>query len=306
MLLCKESTKALGQHHKSIVKEAVDRLEEKMAIGQSRRQAKQALRATGAHVWTHSTELIHSFKTRSVYQGHVVRFVKWARSTHQIQNLTQLDTRSDELSSIYLRQHIDEGKSPYTLQAERSALRLFFGNRALAQDALIPRRARANITRSRGPKGHDRHFQAANWQPLLKFLQATGLRRNEARNLRVCDIIASDPDFEHRPTVRVVNGKGGKPRTVPVLVGHEQNVLCMKDGHEPDERVFLSIPKHLDVHSYRREYAQALYLSYAPGWTLPPSEGRLRSSDYHTEAVQAVSRALGHNRKDVVIRHYIR
>src|SRR6266571_2585591 len=104
MLLCKESTKALGQHHKSIVKEA--------------------------------------------------------RSTHQIQNLTQLDTRSDELSSIYLRQHIDEGKSPYTLQAERSALRLFFGNRALAQDALIPRRARANITRSRGPKGHDRHFQA--------------------------------------------------------------------------------------------------------------------------------------------------
>ncbi len=297
---------ALGQHHKSIVKEAIDRLEEKMAIGQSRRQAKQALRASGARVWTHSTELIHSFKTRFVYQGHIVRFVKWARSTNRIQSLTQLDPCSNELSSTYLQQHLAEGKSPYTLQAERAALRLFFGNRALAQDVPLPRRARANITRSRGPKRHDRHFQSANWQSLLKFLQATGLRRNEARNLFVRDIVERDPDYEDRPTVRVVNGKGGKPRIVPVLVGHEQDVLCMKDGHKPDERVFLSIPKHLDVHSYRREYAQTLYLSYAPGWTLPPPEGRLRSSDYNAEAVQAVSRALGHNRKDVVIRHYMR
>ncbi|MDQ6661428.1 MAG: integrase, partial [Chloroflexota bacterium] len=80
----------------------------------------------------------------------------------------------------------------------------------------------------------------------------------------------------------------------------------MKDDRKPDELVFSSIPKHLDVHSYRREYAQALYLCYAPGWALPPSEGRLRSSAYNAEAVQAVSRALGHNRKDVVINHYIR
>src|SRR5947207_12897876 len=107
--------KALGQHHKSIVKEAIDRLEEKMAIGQSRRQAKQALRASGAHVWTHSTELIHSFKTRSVYQGHIVRFVKWARSNNQIQSLTQLDPCSNQLASSYLQQYLDDAKSPYRL-----------------------------------------------------------------------------------------------------------------------------------------------------------------------------------------------
>jgi integrase len=299
---------ALGQHRRSIVKEAVDRLEEKMAIGQSRRQAKQALRVSGVRVWTHSTELIHSFKTRAVYQGHIVRFVKWARSTHQTQSLMQLDQRSNELACIYLQKHLDEGKSPYTLQAERSALRLFFGNRALARDIAIPRRVRANITRSRGPKRHDRHFQPANWEALLNFLRATGLRRNELRLLCVRDIIEqdTDPDYFGQTTVKVVNGKGGKSRTVPVLAGHEQDVLAMQTGRAEEEPVFLRIPGHLDVHSYRRAYAQALYLSYAPGWALPPSEGHLKPGDYNAEAVQAVSRALGHNRKDVVLRHYIR
>ncbi len=51
------------------VKEVIDRLEEKMAIGQSRRAAKQTLRAAGEHVWAYSTERIHSFKTRTIYRG---------------------------------------------------------------------------------------------------------------------------------------------------------------------------------------------------------------------------------------------
>lgn len=298
----------MGQHRKSIVKEAIDRLEEKMAIGQSRREAKQALRASGGHVWTYSTELIHSFKTRSVYQGHIVRFVKWARTTNKIQSLTQLDPRSNELASSYLQQHLDEGKSPYTLQAERCALRLFFGKRDLAQDIAIPRRARANITRSRGPKSHDRHFQPENWELLLNFLHATGLRRNELSLLRVRDIIErdSDPDYFGLTTVKVINGKGGKSRTVPVLTGHEQAVLVMRADRAKEEFVFPRIPKHLDVHSYRRAYAQELYLHYAPGWALPPSTGRLKPGDYDTEAVLAVSRALGHNRTGVALQHYLR
>jgi len=298
----------MGHHQKSIVKEAIDRLEEKMAIGQSRRQAKRALRATGEPIWTHSTERIHSFKTRSVYQGHVVRFIRWSRATYQINNLAQLDARADELATRYLQQHMAEDKSAYTLQAERSALRLFFANRTLAQEVVLPRRTRTTITRSRGAVAHDRHFQPANWQPLLKFLQATGLRRNEVRLLAVHDIVTceTDDDYQGQTTVKVRNGKGGKPRTVPVLAGHEGNVLCLKEGRQDDERVFPRIPKHLDVHSYRREYAQALYLSLAPGRSLPPPAGHLRPSDYDVDAVLHVSKALGHNRKDVVLRHYLR
>jgi integrase len=295
-------------HQRSIIKAAIDRLESRMAIGESRREAKQARRASGEHVWAFSTEKIHSFKTRSVYQEHVLRFINWCRDIHQVKRLEYLDEQADALVCQYLNEQIQTHKSPYTLQVERSALRLFFNNRFLAQSVKLPRRARTGIRRSRGPAKHDQHFQPANWQPMLKFLLATGLRRNELRLLHIRDIIEQDPAQEYfsQVIVHVVNGKGGKPRTVPVLAGHEQDVLLLCNGRSDEELVFPRIPKHLDVHSYRREYAQALYLSYAPGWILPPAEGRLKQSDYNAEAVQAVSQALGHNRRDVVLRHYLR
>ncbi len=279
-----------------------------MAIGESRREAKQAMRASGEHIWTFSTEKIHSFKTRSVYQEHILRFINWSRNIHQTKRLEYLDEHADTLVCQYLIDQIQANKSPYTLQVERSALRLFFNNRFLAQSVILPRRARAGIRRSRGPAKHDQHFQPANWLPLLNFLQATGLRRNELRLLRIRDIIERDTTSEYfgQVTIKVINGKGGKPRTVPILAGHEQDVLVMREGRTDEEIVFKRIPKHLDVHSYRRAYAQALYLSYAPERTLPSVEGRLKQSDYNAEAVQAVSRALGHNRKDVVLRHYLR
>ena len=296
----------MSAHQKSIVKEAVDRLEGMMAIKHSRGEAKEIAEAAGESTWAFSTGRIHSFKTRTVYQAHVVRFVRWARSIHQVKNLAQLDPRAEALATEWLQAQLTEGKSPYTLQAERAALRLFFGNRTLAQDVAIPRRTREHITRSRGPAAHDRHIQLANWQPLIRFLQATGLRRNELRTLRDQDIIRDDLEYLDEVVVKVRNGKGGKARTVPVLPGREADVRAVLSGSDPEALVFSRIPKHLDVHSYRREYAQALYQHYAPGRGLPPAQGRLKPRDYDRDAAQRVSWALGHNRIDVVIRHYLR
>jgi hypothetical protein len=169
----------------------------------------------------------------------------------------------------------------------------------------LPPRRRERITRSRLLVGHDRHFQPAHWPELLAFLQATGLRRNEVRLVRVSDLLAEEPTIGG-PAVFVVNGKGGKARLVPVLAGREEEVLGLKADRKDEERVFSRIPKHLDVHAYRRQYAQALYLQYAPGWSLPSPEGRLRPGSYDPEAVRRVSWALGHNRMDVVLRHYLR
>ena len=273
-----------------------------MAINHSRREAKQAIREEQGAIWSVSTGRIHSFKTRSSYQEHVVRFIKWARETHQTISLEQLDPRAGELATAYLQQWLAESKSPYTLQAERAALRLFFADRTLADSVGIPRRKRANITRSRGPKKHDRHFQPANWPQLVQFLQATGLRRHELRALRCRDIFMRDDKL----LVHVASGKGGLERDVLVLPGCEAKVLVVSAGRDPDEVAFSRIPKHVDVHSYRREYAQALYLHYAPGRSLPSPIGRLKRSDYDAEAVLRVSQALGHRRRDVVLRHYLR
>jgi hypothetical protein len=105
--------------------------------------------------------------------------------------------------------------------------------------------------------------------------------------------------------VGVENGKGGRPREVQALPGHNEDVWMMREGRPDDEKVFERIPRHLDVHSVRREFAQALYQHYANGQDLPPPDGRLRPKDYDRDAAERVTWALGHNRIDVVLRHYI-
>jgi integrase len=289
---------------KSIIREAIERLDSLMAIGQSRFQAKQAQRAASAEVgWTVSTGRIHSHTTRKVYQQQVLAFINWARTTHGITRLAWLDERADGLVTQYLTAHVAAGRSAYTLQTERAALRLFFGDWSLAARVSIPRRTRMTITRSRGPASHDRHFQPANWQAHIRFAQACGLRRAELRDLRVRDVYAAS---EGTLFVHVKNGKGGKAREVPVLPGHEEDVLTVVRGRAPHEKVFDHIPRHMDVHSYRRDSAQQRYLNHTAGQALPAVEGRLRRGAYDPAATQQVSWALGHNRLDVVLRHYLR
>jgi hypothetical protein len=288
----------------------MDRLDERMALEQSRGKAKEVARAAKQKTWAFSTGKIHSYKTRSVYQEHSLKFANWARDTYALKHLEEIEERVRELTAEFLQQYVDEGKSAYTLQVIRAALRMLFGDRTLMQEVQLPKRTRSTITRSRGEKAHDRHFQPANWPRLINFLKATGLRRDEVKMLQAGDILEREPDPESSyygwPVVKVWNGKGGKVRTVPVLAEHEQAALSMKEGLADEDVVFPRIPRHLDVHSYRREYAQALYLYYAPGRDLPPPTGRLKREDYDRDAAEEVTHALGHNRIDVVIRHYIR
>ena len=289
---------------KSIIREAIERLDTLMAIGTSRFQAKQAQRAASAEAgWTVSTGKIHSHTTRKVYQQHILAFINWARTQHGITRLAWLDERADDLATRYLTEHVAADRSAYALQTERAALRLFFANWSLAAAVSIPRRTRTTITRSRGPAGHDRHFQPAHWQAHIRFAQACGLRRAELRDLRVRDVYTAD---DGTLFVHVKNGKGGKAREVPVLPGHEEGVLSVVQGRAPHEKVFDHIPGHMDVHSYRRDSAQRRYLQQAPDQALPPAQGRLRRDDYDPAATQQVSWALGHNRLDVVLRHYLR
>ena len=295
----------MAPHRKSLIREVLDRLDERMALNESRGQAKEAARSDGRSTWAFSTGKIHSYKTRSVYQEHILKFANWARDTYNLKHLALIDERADQLATEYLQLQLDQGKSPYTLQTIRSALRLFFADRQLANRIQIPRRSRAMITRSRGSKKHDRHFQPANWQPLINFLRATGLRRDELKMLRVGNIIDHDL-VTGGPAVFVANGKGGKSRMIPALPGQEETVLSVKVGRAADDLVFPRIPKHLDIHSYRREYAQALYLYHVSDRALPSLTGRLRAADYDRDAAQRVTEALGHNRVDVVLRHYIR
>lgn len=292
-------------NRKGIIYETNERLNAKTQFKVSRFEEKKARREAGEHFWSFSSGLIHSHGTRNAYQQYVMQFVQWARSNHQIRRLDVLDRCADELATEYLAERLTQGHSPYTVQAERAALRLFFDDRELAEQLVIPARKREQITRSRKETVREKEFQPANWQPLIQFLLATGLRRAEVTLLKVEDIQRDPVTGDLEVIVKKGHGKGGRPRRVPVLPGHEQNVLCLRNGREPQELVFPHIPSHLDIHAIRRKYAQSYY-QHLSGRGLPPLTGRLKRSDYDEAAVLQVSKALGHNRKDVILRHYLR
>jgi integrase len=283
----------------------LQRLDSLMAIGESRHQLKHDIRETAPEKrWSVSTGKIHSHTTRRVYQQQIMAFLDWVKQTHHVTHHVVVDAHADEWVSQYLGELIAQGKSPYTLQTIRSALRLIF-EREVASCVELPKRSRDAITRSRLPVKMDAHFQPKNWPGHILFSEATGLRRAEMRDLRVRDI-TSLPDGTL--SVHVRNGKGGKARDVPVLAGYEQDIQVLIEGREPHERLFERMPKNMDVQGYRRSSAQARYQHLAPGKELPPaSSKRIKPTDYDTLAAQEVSESLGHSRRrrSTILNHYL-
>jgi integrase len=277
--------------------EALQRLDRLMAIGESRAEAKAQARARGESLFAFSDGKIHAYESRENYQRIVMRFIDWCRDEHQVRALSAINVQADDLASLYLLERIARGKSAWTLQTERSALRMFFQDRSLADSVELPTRRREDITHSRRPAVRDRHLNLDHWQHVISFCLACGLRREELRDLRVRDVYERPGDG--RLVLRVIRGKGGKWREVPIFPGREQAILSQVSGRPADAHVFASIPRMLDIHSYRRQFAQQLY-EHLAGRPLPPRDERMQIALLDREAALIVSRCLGHNRIEVL------
>ncbi len=276
-------------------------LDKRKAMGVSRYLAKAELRQGGATAWSLSTGRIHSDSTLEAYKRHATAYARWARDRYGIRKLEELHAHAGELVPAYLQTHLEAGHSPYTVQLVRSALRMLHQDWTLGHDVHIPPRRREAITRSRLPVARDLGINLDHYRPLTAFLGATGLRRREVEGLMAGQVL----DGSGGLCVFVDNGKGGKQRLVPVLPGSEAHVRDVVRGKAPNQVVFDRVPSRLDVHAYRRQYAQALYVALS-GRELPDPHGRLEASGYDAAAVLRVSEALGHNRIDVVLTNYLR
>lgn len=282
---------------------ALQKLDGLMADGEKRSEAKSAAQARGESLISWTDGKMRAFETREGYQKIIMRFIAWCQDTCDIRDPEIIENFANRLATQYLRQRMEEGKSAWTLKTERSALRLFFQDRTLTEELVLPQRKRKNIKRSRRPAKRDNQLNLANWQHVIQFCLACGLRREELRDLYVREV-KPDPKDAQRLVVYVRHGKGGKDRTVHVFPGREQVVRSQIEGRNPDEHVFERITGLLDIHSYRRQFAQDWY-ELLSGKPLPPLEGRLHSPDLDHEAARAVSRELGHNRIDIIFGHYL-
>jgi len=302
----------------SIIYEACLRFDQLKAIGVSRHEAKRDVQADAARrgetvsLVALSTGRIHADKTLETYKGLGLRYVHWARDTRGVRRIAALDAAADHLVPLYLEQRRDAGASAYTLATLRAALRMFHRPaypaderearvRTLGATVTLPRRRRVDITRSRGAVAMDREIALGRYRRIVDFCEVTGVRRRELEALVVEDV----REDAGGPVILVRNGKGGKRRVVPVVPGREGCVARVVVGRAPGERLFPHVPARIDVHSYRRRYAQDLYRE-GDRRVLPAPDGQLRPGSVDRERALYVGRALGHERVDVVVRHYLR
>lgn len=110
---------------KGMLYEALERLDRLMAIGEKRGRAKKEARARGEPTFAFTDQRIHSYQTRATYQSVIMRFLKWCRARFGLRRLSDIDICAEELACTYLEEHVALHYSAWTLQTERSALRLF-------------------------------------------------------------------------------------------------------------------------------------------------------------------------------------
>lgn len=294
-----------GNNKGSLVKQIADTLSTKTAFGQSKHQAKAAGTAG---------DRIYSFSTLEAYLKHCNYFASWCRDNPGI--TAELGHKARSLDEIrpfagqWISARIEQGLSPYTIKLEAAAICKLYGQSAEnLQLPETPERKRQDITRSRGDVTRDKHFSETKNARLVTFCRNTGLRRRELAELRYKDIIYDYGQME----ILVRNGKGGKQRLVPVL--NPEEVLRLRPdllSRDPEARVWDKIHSAADIHSYRADYATALYKSLArPLDSLGHKEKYYCRRDqkgvvFDRKAMLRVSQALGHNRIDVIAGHYLR
>lgn len=306
---------------KSLKNQVIHRLNNMMALGKSRHQAKRELRlASGGKCnFAATTDTIHSSGSRKAYQQTAFEFVNWCVNIKGINKYAHLDSCKVFIKE-YLQARVDAEKSEWTLKKDRSAFHKLFGEPI---DFPIAARTPDKIKRSRGKKKMDRNFSKKNNRDLIIIAKATGGRREDIGKMRLEDFRT----INGRLYVEIRQSKGGRDRITPIRPDLEKDVLDIlaKIRAEGRAKLFTRVHTKADIHSYRREYAQELYkiishdrplrdilakvypARYEPnvkGTTYTTRRAKGNKS-FNRDDLYLVSQALGHNRLEVAVTNYL-
>lgn len=276
----------------SLVKQVQDSLDAKLQIGRKKKPDK----LSGI-----SQNYIYSWETYHSYLKHCCYFVKWCKENHGCKTIEQCKTYASEWMKT--REHL----SVYTQKMEASALAKLYGCTLEELNIHTAARQRKDITRSRNTVKRDRHFSESNHAELVAFCRATGLRRAELQALRGTALYQDRSGYY----LHITSGsKGGRERYAPIIGDKDLVIrLCKQAG---DGKVFEKIPSGADIHSYRRDYATAIYQQHArPLEQLTAKEKYYCRGDRNGEvfdraAMRIASNALGHGRIGVIAGHYLK
>ena len=172
-------------------------------------------------------------------------------------------------------------------------------------------------------EGRDLTTRADIDREISRLEVKTGRTEAEEKHLNVLkDSVKQFPDQDYFLHHR--KDKGGRERYSPIIGDNKQQIVDRMKATAPDEKVWQHVPGNADIHGYRGEYATAIYKMYArPIEEIPYDRtnngtGKKFQSGVYTcrkdesgkkldkEAMMKASKALGHNRLEVVANNYIR
>ena len=300
-------------------------LSNKLVFGQSKKAAKKDL---GFGQSTYQIYSVNSYKT---YLKQCKQYAKWLKQEKGINKIDDIN-KTEQYAKEYIQKRMDDGKSIYTVKMERSALGMLYGKQI---DIKLPSRTPDQITRSRKETKNDRYISRdGKYKDVFTIAIATGSRRKDISKLCVNNFREVDVKLY----VYFERSKGGRDRLTPVLEKYEKDVRDIIEQAKADgkTRLFNHIPKEIDVHGLRREYCQGLYDEIKDNKELRneilknyPERRELKTqkdkdgntvtkeikSDVYKDRsgnvwkrddIYVLSQALGHNRLDVSITHYLK
>lgn len=290
-------------------------LDAKLAIGESRRAGKRDRSAA---------DKIYSWDTYRTYLKHCIYFADWCKEKYRCKSLD--DCLPHVAEWMDTRTHL----STYTQKLELSSLAKLYGCTCASFEDFrknghglgisTPERCKDDITRSRGEAVRDKHFSKENNAELIEFCRCCGLRRHELE-LLTGDTLMQQPDGSW--AIDLTKGtKGGRPRIVPIVGSPEAVARVVARMQQAGTgTVWGRVHSAADIHSYRADYAMAVYQMHArPIDQIPRRrtekgywvrdvyclKGSQKGVKLDKQAMLIASQALGHNRIDVIAGHYLR
>lgn len=282
-------------HRKSIVRQAIEKLDSMAAFGQSKHLDKKENSGKPA------VEKIYSFSTMKNYKEICVKYANWARSEHGCRTLEE----AQQYTGAYLQQRMDAGASAWTIRRDAAGLAKLYQIKTTELGVELPTRHRGDVVQHRGGKTAG-HFAPNKHKDLVDLCLATGLRRHEVAALRPEDVTQ---DAQGHILVHVRQGKGGKARTVQALNQCPLEIAQAAQAAGQD-KVIQHIPKYAPIHEYRAKFARALYAQVARDPTKLARNERydcradMAGKSFDRMAMKVVSQALGHSRLDVVTAYF--
>lgn len=276
---------------KSLTRQVQEALTELLCVGQSKHDAKKKGTAQDG---------IYSWSTFRTYMKELNYFTHYCKQQHGCRTLDECKPFAAE----WLQSRA--GLSPYTQKLDAAALRKLYQGIELPETAA---RKRENISRSRSTASRDANFKPEHHQELIRFCRSTGLRRSELEHLRGSQLYLDDDGSAYL----LIKGKGGRVREAPIVGAYEdvQAVInrCLSAGND---LVWGKVNTNADIHSYRADYCHTVYDLFARDLEqLSKNEryycqGDRKGTIFDRRAMLEVSKALGHNRINVIASHYLR